>query len=141
MAWVAIMRRMQVAALTDGDIAVWTLQHLVHALGPEGGPQDAGNSLGSHDAGLDRVHTLHPGLLILLLCTCNMQPDCSFSCCAETSKAGLCDEPTRMMIKGRPYSSNARDILAAACQWTLLPISPPAKNRTQIVQGVRAGAI
>jgi hypothetical protein len=54
-------------ALTDGDVAVWALQHLVHALGPQRGAQRARDSLGGQDVGLDGLDAAHARLAALLL--------------------------------------------------------------------------
>ena len=72
-------RRESDPGLTDGDITVRALKHLVHAVGAEGGVQDSGDGFSSHDV--------------------------SFLCVvAANSCLGLL---IRMMMKGRPYSSKA----------------------------------
>ena len=52
---------------TDRHVAVRALQHLVHALGPQRGAQDAGHGLAGLDVGLHRVQAGDAGLGVLLL--------------------------------------------------------------------------
>lgn len=59
-------RKREGAGITDGDVAVGGLEHLVHALGPEGGAEDARDGLAGGDVGLLRVEPLQPRLLLLL---------------------------------------------------------------------------
>lgn len=52
--------------ITDGDVAVGGLEHLVHALGAERGAEDAGDGLAGGDVGLLGVEAAQPRLLLLL---------------------------------------------------------------------------
>lgn len=53
--------------LTDSDVSIRALQHLVHALGPKGGPQRPGYCLGCQDVGLDCLCSAQPRLAALIL--------------------------------------------------------------------------
>lgn len=53
--------------LTDGDVPVGALKHLVHAFGAERGAEDAGDGLSGGDVGLLSIQTSQPSLLLLLL--------------------------------------------------------------------------
>lgn len=54
-------------ALTDCDVAIGALQHLVHSLRPQGRSQGPGYRLGCLDAALHCLYPLNPGLVALLL--------------------------------------------------------------------------
>ena len=53
--------------LTYANIAITTLQHLVHAFWPKGGPQDSSNGFRSCYVGFLSIDAANPLLLLLLL--------------------------------------------------------------------------
>ena len=53
--------------LTDGDVAVGALEHLVHAFGAEGGSEDASDGFAGGDVGFLSVQTSKSALLLLFL--------------------------------------------------------------------------
>lgn len=52
--------------VTDGDISVRRLDHLVHPLGPERRPENAGDRLPGRDVRLLGIEASQPRLLLLL---------------------------------------------------------------------------
>ncbi len=55
------------SGLTDSDVAIGTLEHLIHALWPERGAASARHGLGCENGRLHGLDTLDPALLVLLL--------------------------------------------------------------------------
>ena len=115
------------ASLTDADVAVGPLQQLVHALGAERGAKDARHRLGRLDVALHRVEALHPRLLLLLLHASSSggEGQRRRQCQAQCGPPGARNQaprpshpagrlPTLMMMKGRPNSSKASDMMACS---------------------------
>lgn len=78
-------------ALTDADIAIAALQHLVHALGAERAPEDAGNRLGCLNVGFLSINASQALLLFLLL-----QRQHQRRACVTSSTQGLSGNAAEM---------------------------------------------
>lgn len=60
------MTKQKLEKLTDGDLAVGALKHLVHAFGSERGAEDFGDGLAGGNVGLLSIEASQSGLLLLL---------------------------------------------------------------------------
>lgn len=58
--------------LTDADVSITTLQHFVHALGPQGRPQNPCNRLCSLNVSFLSINASDPLFLLLLLWSITM---------------------------------------------------------------------
>jgi len=62
-----VARARKLVELTDGDVAVGALEHLVHAFGAEGGAEDPGDGFAGGDVGFLSIQTSESALLLLPL--------------------------------------------------------------------------
>lgn len=59
-------REGEMKLLTDGDFTIGALEHLVHALGSERGPEDPSDGFASGNVGFLSIEASQSGLLLLL---------------------------------------------------------------------------
>lgn len=119
------MFKCQIApGVTYAYIAVWALQHLVHALRPQRGLQYTRNCFGSLYVCLLRLNTADPRLLLLLLLSQRLisrnagTQECRRAKLLLPLQVGTM--LTRKMMNGLPNSSNASDMVAAFLRFQLL---------------------